>query len=203
MASVLTGVDRKLLWSDFQAVANAPAGAPEGAAAQTIPNHTATGGVPHNVAATGLAPIFMIPDNLVINVFLQNDSWRLDSVSNWTGAEQVWLIKHEQGHYDIHALLVRDFFVRIQAMIGQPFSDAAALQSQLIDHRAATIGRIAGLQDDYDNDTANSRNGSEQWTWWNAIERASQLHRVPLVTGADGRFLRLELIDALTAAGLA
>jgi hypothetical protein len=88
-------------------------------------------------------------------------------------------------------------------MIGQPFTDSGALHAQMVNHRAATLGRISTLQQNYDSDTANSRNGSEQWNWWSAIQRASQLHRTPLVLGADGRYLRIELADALQAAGLA
>jgi Bacterial protein of unknown function (DUF922) len=203
MPSMLTGVERKLRWPDFKAVDTAPAGVPEEAVAQTIPLHSASGGIPHNVAPAGFKPIYMIPDALTMNVYLDAASWRLTSVSRWTGADQVWLIKHEQGHYDIYALMVRDFFVRVRALIGQPFSDLADLHEQLADHRAATIGRISKLQHDYDVDTANSRNGSEQWNWWCAIQRASQLHRTPLATGPDGRYLRIELAAALEAAGLA
>jgi hypothetical protein len=98
--------------------------------------------------------------------------------------------------------VVRDFFVRVRALIGQPFLDLADLREQLADHRAATIGRIAKLQEVYDADTENSRNGAEQWSWWSAVERASQLHRTPLVAGPDGRYLRIELADAPQAANL-
>ena len=203
MPSTLTGVERKLRWPDFKVVATPPPGVPAQAAAQTIPTHTAMGGLPHNVAPAGFKPIYQIPDTLVMNVFLDAASWRLSSVSQWTGADQVWLIKHEQGHYDIYALMVRDFYVRIRALIGQPFLDLAELHEQMADHRAATIGRIAKLQEAYDADTENSRNGGEQWTCWCAIQRASQLHRTPLVAGADGRYLRIDLADALLAAGLA
>jgi hypothetical protein len=203
MPSMLTGVDRKLRWQDFKSVVTPPAGVPDGAVAETLPNHSAAGGAPQKTTIAGGQPIFQIPDTLVINVFLRNDSWRLSSVSAWPGAEQVWLIKHEQGHYDIYALMVRDFFQRVRGMIGQPFSDARALHAQLARHRAATIDRIAALQANYDADTANSRNGSEQWNWWSAIERASQLHRTPFVVGPDGRYLRIELADALKTAGLA
>lgn len=203
MASVLTGVYRKLKWADFQALDAVPAGKPAWAAAETVVSHTATGGLPQATTLSGLPPVFHIPDNIAITVAMQPASWRLTSVSRWTGPQQVWLIKHEQGHYDIYALMVRDFFHRIQGMIGETFFDANDLKAQMLAHRAATIGRIAETQKAYDTDTQNSRDGSEQWTWWSAIERASQLHRSPLVKGRDGRFLRIELADALAKAGLA
>jgi len=202
MPSVLTGVDRKLRWSDFNVVAAPPAGAPAAATAMTNPGHTAAGGLPRNIAAAGMTPIFMIPDTLVVNVFLQSDSWRLASVSAWSGADQVWLIKHEQGHYDLYALMVRDFFERIRSLIGQPFTDAAELHALMLDHREATLGKAKTLQKAYEDDTENSRNGDEQWAWWCAIQRAREAHRTPLTRGADGRYLRVELLDALVAAGL-
>lgn len=203
MPSKLTGVERRLRWGDFKSVATPPPGVPAAAVAQTIPFHTATGGLPRNVSPAGFTPYYEVPDTLIINVTLKSDSWRLDSVSSWSGADQVWLINHEQGHYDIYALLVRDFFVRVQGVIGKPFTDEAELRELLLDHRAATIGRIAGLQQDYDHDTSNSRNGTEQWNWSCAIQRAKQLHRIPLVEGPDGRYLRVELMDELKSAGLA
>jgi hypothetical protein len=203
MPSMISGVYRKLQWRDFKVVETPPAGVPAGAVAQTITSHTALGGLPRKSSSPGIADVFMVPDTLVITITFNSASWRLASVSHWSGKDQVWLIKHEQGHYDINALLVRDFFHRIQAMVGQPFFDANDLKDQILAHRAATIGRIAATQDAYDKDTENSRDRSEQWAWWSAIERASQLHRSPLVTGTDGRYLRIELADALAKAGLA
>jgi Bacterial protein of unknown function (DUF922) len=203
MPSVLFGVYRKLRWTDFQPVATAPPGKPAAAAAETILGHTLSGGVPHNISPPGATPIFQVPDTLSVNVFPSAACWRLASVSAWPGPQQVWLIKHEQGHYDIHALMWRDFFYRIQGMVGQSFPTLATVNAEITAHGAATIGRIAKLQSDYDADTANSQNGGEQWNWWSAIERASQLHRTPLVAGPDGRYLRIELADALHKADLA
>ena len=50
------------------------------------------------------APAFAIPDTLAVKVSITRDSWRLTSLSAAPGRKQVWLIKHEQGHYDIDAL---------------------------------------------------------------------------------------------------
>jgi hypothetical protein len=202
MPSMISGVYRKLQWKDFKVVEAPPAGVPAGAVAQTITSHTALGGLPLKTSPPGSPAIFQVPDTLAITITFDSASWRLASVSQWSGKDQVWLIKHEQGHYDINALFVRDFFHRVQAMVGQPFFDANMLKDQLLAHRAATIGRISATQDAYDRDTENSRNGSEQWAWWSAIERAGQLHRTPIIVGPDGRYLRVELADALVKAGL-
>ena len=202
MASRLTGVYRKLKWSDFRVFETVPAGIPANVVAETLVSHTELGGDTRRIAGAGGSAIFEVADNLVINVFLQTNTWRLASLSRRTGAQQAWLIKHEQGHYDIYALLARDFYYRAQAMIGVPFSSNNALINQVNAHRAATLGREDAIQKAYDADTESSQNRSEQWAWWSAIERASQLHRSPLVTGPDGRYLRIELADALAKAGL-
>ena len=112
------------------------------------------------------------------------------------------LIKHEQGHYDITALLARDFYWRLRGLVGMPFSSIAEMTNAVNAHASATVGGSAQINLDYDNDTQHSRNGSEQWNWWSAIQRAQQLHRTPLEKNADGSLSRIELMAALRAAGL-
>jgi hypothetical protein len=200
--SMLFGVERRLRWSDFEVVAKAPPDAPDGAAAQTIAKFTLTGNNVVNVAPPGARPMFTIADTLVMRVFPTSDCWRLASVSQWPGDKQAWLIAHEQGHYDIAALLARDFFYRLRALIGVTFSDRDELRRKADDHARKTTDRIRELNELYEADTENSQNGSEQWAWRCAIERARQLHRTPLERGLDGHYLKLEIADALQSAGL-
>jgi hypothetical protein len=127
-------------------------------------------------------------------------TWRLESLSKASGRDQVWLIKHEQGHYDIDALLARDFFERVRSMIGQPFSSARSALDQVTVHHNATRGRADALNKLYDDDIyaiENSIDRVEQWNWWCAIERARQLHRSPPERDAEGRLLNVELVNAL------
>jgi hypothetical protein len=206
-AIALTGADdehveRRLRWSDFRVVTNAPPDAPDGAAAQTIAKFTLTGNNVVNVAPPGAGPMFTISDTLVMRVFLTSERWRVASVSQWPGNRQAWLIAHEQGRYDIPALLARDFFYRLRALIRVTFSDRNELQGKVADHGRKTTDRIQELNGLYEADTENSQNGSEQWAWHCAIERARQLHRTPLERGLDGHCLKLELPDALQSAGL-
>jgi hypothetical protein len=151
---------------------------------------------------SSVASFFTIRDNLTLRVSVSPTSWRLASASTRTGKEQVWLIKHEQGHYDIHALLTRDFYWRARSLMGVPFTSTADIAESIQDHFDATLGHLAELNQDYDNDTKNSRDGEEQWNWWCAMQRARQLHRTPLEKNADGQLLRIELRAALRAAGL-
>ncbi len=202
MASALFGVDYRVRWPDYQSVATPPAGVPANMMMETRTDTSVLGldVVPRGSAS---APAFAIPDTLAVKVSITRDSWRLTSLSAAPGRKQVWLIKHEQGHYDIDALLARDFYQRVRSLMDLTFANASDAWGQLRDHRAATIGRADALNHDYDTDTQNSQNGDEQWTWWCAIERARQLHRSPLERGRDGHLLKMELVDALSGFGLA
>jgi hypothetical protein len=86
--------------------------------------------------------------------------------------------------------------------MGMPFNSTSEIAEAIAGHASATIDNLAQLNLDYDNDTQHSINGSEQWNWWCAIQRARQLHRVPLEKNADGQYLRIELVAALRTAGL-
>jgi hypothetical protein len=202
MPSMLDGVERRMKWSDFRVVTTAPADAPAGAAAHTTANFTLTGNNVINAAPLSAPPMFTIGDTLVMRVFPTSDCWRLSSVSQWPGEKQLWLIAHEQGHYDITALLARDFFNRLRTLIGVQFSDRGALQRVVNDHARATTDRLRELEKLYEDDTKNSEDRSEQWAWHCAIERAGQLHRTPLELGPDARYLKLELAKSLKDAGL-
>ena len=199
MASSLLGADYTVQWSDFAVRTTPPAG-DEGFDARIFTHAARTGGTV--ISMSSVASFFTIRDDLTLRVSVAPTSWRLSSASSRTGKEQVWLIKHEQGHYDIHALLARDFYWRVRGMMGVPFTSTADIAGTVQDHAEATIGNLDQLNQDYDNDTKNSRDGEEQWSWWCAMQRARQLHRTPLEKNADGQLLRIELMAALRAAGL-
>jgi hypothetical protein len=179
----------------FQGCDHCAAGSdlPADAVARTTANFTLTGNAVINVAPPRASPMLTIGDTLVMTVFPSRECWRLASVSQWPGNKQVWLIAHEQGHYDITALLARDFYYRLLTLVGVTFSDGGELQRKVNDHARKTTDRIKEIEELYEGDTSNSQNGSEQWAWHCAIERAHQLHRMPLELGPDGHYLKLEL----------
>jgi Bacterial protein of unknown function (DUF922) len=205
MSSALFGADYKLRWADFQSVA-APPPTPQPPAyppaAFTHPEIKVQGRQLDVVWQGAPGPFYMIRNSLVVRVSLNADSWRLDSVSTWPGPDQVWLLKHEQGHYDIYALLARDYYQRVRSMMGQPFTKPADAGEQLSDHVDATLSRVEAMNRDYDATTWGGSKREVQWSWWCAIERARQLHRSPPARDADGRLLKVELVDALRSFGL-
>jgi hypothetical protein len=193
MTSTLSGVPRTLKWTDFQAMTTAPGGVPF--AAETVTTHKITGVNPMKVEASR-DEFLLLANSITVSVTLAPSSWRLTSVDN-----DQWLLRHEQGHYDVYALMVRDWFTDVVAMIPQPWTKAD-LTEQMSSLQETYFDRIPSIQKAYDDDTGHSRNGEDQWEWWSAIRRAMELHRLPLTPGPDGRLLKLRLLDALRTANL-
>jgi hypothetical protein len=193
MTSTLSGVPRILKWSDFRAVTTAPAGVSFGA--ETVPTHNVSGLHPVKVQASR-SDLFLLPNSITVSVTLAATSWRLSSVDN-----DKWLLRHEQGHYDVYALMIRDWFTDVVAMIPQPWV-MNDLNEQLRNLKETYLDRIASIQKSYDDDTEHDRNGEDQWVWWSVIRRAMELHRMPLTPGPDGRLLKLRLLDALRTVNL-
>ena len=213
MASALSGVDRKLRWTDFTSVAapppiTPPPAYPPGAMTDAEIN---VRGLQLDVVWLGApGPFYKIRDSLIVRVSLNPDSWRLASLSTAPGPDQVWLLKHEQGHYDIHALLARDYYQRVRSMMDQPFTNPADAREQLSDHLDATLRRVEAMNRDYDATTWGGSKREVQWSWWCAIERARQRHQSPLarddfgrlLKDDEGHLLKVELVDALRSFGL-
>jgi hypothetical protein len=193
MTSTLSGVPRTLTWSDFQAVTTAPGGVPFDA--QTVPTHRVAGFNPRKVEASREEFVLLV-NSITVTVTLASSSWRLTSVDN-----DKWLLRHEQGHYDVYALMVRDWFTEVVQMIPQPWTKND-LTEQMSSLKETYLDRISSIQKAYDDNTGHSRNGEDQWVWWSAIRRAMELHRLPLTPGPDGRLLKLRLLDALRTANL-
>lgn len=213
MTSALIGSDYKLHWTDFTSVATPPATATPSAYASAAMTHAESTVAGLNVAPVwsgAPGPFHMVSNSLVVRIAMKSDSWRLASVTTWSGPDQVWLLKHEQGHYDITALLARDYYQRIRAMMGRPFTNPADAWEQIASNAAATIARTAAMNHDYDATTWGGSKREVQWSWWCAIERARQLHRSPLarddfgnlLKDDQGHLLKVELVDALRSLGL-
>jgi hypothetical protein len=202
MPSTLMGLERRLKWSDFASVTDRPAGVPDGALAETKTVRTVTGFSVANLAKAGQPDAYAISDSFVMHLSLGPNSWRLGSNSQRSTSEEAWLLAHEQGHYDIFALMSRDYFEGLRAMVGKTFPSQSALVGDMASLKVEILDRIEEVQHAYDGDTKNSQNGEEQWNWLGLIRRARELHRSPLQLGPDGRYLKLELLSVLKGRSL-
>lgn len=97
----------------------------------------------------------------------------MDSKSSWviTGKEDAWLLKHEQGHYDISALAARDFYNQVMQLNTATEGD---MNDEIAKINEALQQKIDDTNARYDQQTDHSRNKSEQAKWNKAIETEKQ-----------------------------
>ena len=148
MPSRLTNLSKTLTWNDFPR-ANRPEPPPNGTA------HGAQIGV--EIVNQGLAlehPAgggVQIHDSIHVDIRYRRDqSWVANWVFNRPQSYQDGLLAHEQGHYNLVALLGRDFFLSLMRLKATAYPNAGAAQADLTAASAATAGKAQALQDRYD-----------------------------------------------------
>ena len=203
MPSKLTGVGRKLKWSDFPLLKQPPAG--ETAEAATTWSITDKGFATNlrKLDTSAGKPVFQWLDDFHVEIqFVPAKSYRVTQVDAKTPAAKGWLLAHEQGHFEVAALLTRDFYYSVLALTRKRYDKESAARSDYIDAANEILERIPFLQDQYDDETGHSLNRAKQWAWLDAIDRARELHRQPLQKAPDGTLLRVTMIDALKQASI-
>lgn len=180
MASSLSGLRKTLTWAQFRTKKQPkPEPGESGTAAFTHAAYSISGF--QSVPVAGKRPAqFRLKDDIAVNVTLKSDSW----VASWvadgsmSSAERSRLLKHEQGHYDIVALLARDLFNEITSIKGSSY----ASPDEPVDAVTAILDaygpRFQELQDLYDDKTDHGINRDEQTRWNGLIGRAFTEHRL-------------------------
>jgi Bacterial protein of unknown function (DUF922) len=194
MPNTLTGADLRLQWSDFQA--RAPANAGNRVAFTSASFNLGSFNIVPAYAAIGIrAPnasndLGFVIDNLRAQVTLNRH--RMWSV---TSAQTADLLTHEQGHYDIVALVISDLFIDLTNLPSvmtttqavQVYANGKISEAQRRIGVMESNGDADGL---YDRQTNHGLNAGAQSSW----NRAFSLSRPP--TG-----MRFDL--ALQAQGIA
>lgn len=198
MGSKLTGRDKTLTWADFGTpVPKTPPGPGQTAvAAHTEVKYPIT----YGWASSGKS--FTLADNVTVAVQLdKSKTW----VANWVFDQpkqfQNDLLNHEQGHYDIGALLARDMFIEIMQLKGKTFGSKAELDKAVAD--VVNAHRSQKVHDKYDlaNETNHGRNATQQKVWDGYFQKARTTQRTPAVQAPDGAFYKVPLLEVLAAAG--
>jgi predicted secreted Zn-dependent protease len=198
MASILTGRDKTLVWADFgKPVSKAkPAAGGTAVAAHTEVEYP----IQYGWSSSGQS--FSLADDVKVNVRLNpTKSWVADWVFNEAKQFQDDLLKHEQGHYDIAALLARDMFIEIMQLKGQVFGSKkaldAAVKAVVDEHRSQRV------HDKYDEKSESNHglNSTQQKVWDTYFVKAKTTPRTPRVTAPDGALYKIPLLDVLKSAG--
>lgn len=114
MPSKLSGLFRTLTWSDFPPLGGiAPGPRQHSTAARTFSSLSFS--VPSFQAVAGLSPAqFRLVDNFTASAkFERKNSFVMSWVFSRSQQFQDDMLNHEQGHYNITALVARDFFVDV------------------------------------------------------------------------------------------
>lgn len=216
MASQLTGRLVQLSWPDFSGQppggkAKELDGATPGRSvflAGTFSNFTATfgGGTQPNFDQTpgSSPPAFTLRDDVTIAVtFEKTKSWKvIDHLSDIT---KDFLLDHEQGHYDITALMARDCFIEVMQVKGKTFPSASEGAKAVLGIVARYRAAWDKVQTKYDWDTNHGTwnvpsfgrptKGTEQVRWEGYIRRAFTDERTPAVQAPDGAMYKRKLTD--------
>jgi len=195
---------RRLTWSDFREVQK-PAPGP-GEFVTAAETKTDVPPVSFNLRPVpGSTPArFRLEDTITVRiVFDAARCWRADWVKTRPQADQDRLLQHEQGHYNISALIGRDFFVGLMQLKANKYAALPAFRRGLGDLEANTLAKTQAVQDKYDADTKSGSDWPAQNRWNAVINTAFTSPRTPPVTAADGGSLKVTLLDALRGAGIA
>lgn len=171
MASKLVNLHRTLAWGDFNRV-DFPVPEP-GQKVDTA--QTAANGVPSGIVLDSAGGgQYKLRDSIVVTIVLdKSQCW----VAKWvfTAKDQTYqnnLLKHEQGHYDITALVGRDLYNALVALRSNTYSSGTDAKSDM-DAQVQKFGGMAQpISDRYDVDTANGTDAAQQASWNGYISTA-------------------------------
>jgi hypothetical protein len=135
---------RLLTWSDYKAKPDPGSGA----AAST----TTYLGIEYNINEKG---------------FSYKIQCRFSRTRSWGDSKTEWILKHEQGHFDIAEIFARMLHKRMS----EYKFDKATFRQDLGDIYNKIAGEKEKFQDQYDNETDHSRKKERQEEWLKKIEK--------------------------------
>jgi Bacterial protein of unknown function (DUF922) len=203
MASQLLNLKKQLLWSDFGIPVNKPAPSPgkTATAALTRTNYVYSANA-EPVPGTN-PPRYRLNDDVRITIqFQRPPSWVASWVFNTSLQEQNRILHHEQGHYDLVALLVRDMFIDIMQLKQNTYSTAQAVMNEINHIKQRYDSKTQPVQDHYDVNTNHGNTQSQQAVWDGFIQKAFTQQRNPPMNALDGTPYKIPLLTVLQQAGI-
>jgi hypothetical protein len=191
MPSRLVGLVKTLAWSDFQ-------GTPD----PNKPNlqaFTKADFVLPVISPTVIPGTrnFRFEDNVVVTI-------NMDTQRSWKRQPPDALLVHEQGHYDIVALLARDLFIEVMQLKTRTYPNHGAAIADLRPIINKFNGKAQAISTIYDAPAqTNHGNDPVQQVRWNGMfRRAFSEPRSPQVTAPDGAVYKIPILDVLSQNGV-
>jgi hypothetical protein len=154
----LNNFDTQISWADFNQVPARPPGVSEDAEIHLeYPQK-----FDYDIARNGATIT-----NATVDIGMASpECWVVTSQVN-----NMDLLKHEQGHYDITALGAREFY---EGLKGMSAKNENGLNAKVKSLRAAVQARINRANDNYDTQTNHSANTAVQQPWNKKIDAAKK-----------------------------
>jgi hypothetical protein len=200
MPSELKGLFKTLEWSNYSVRPESP---PKPGqilvAAYTDTQHTLDAR-PEGIPGTKK---FRLADTVKASIVLNasstfQKSWVATTMSQ---AQRDDLLSHEQGHYDIHALLVRDFFLAVMELKSKEYGSPGGLTVDINAAQRATADKSAAVQAKYDTETGTGSKQTEQAKWKGMISSAFDTPASPPQFAANGTPIKVQLLSVLSKNG--
>ena len=204
MASQLLGLFRTLTWNDFKQVTKPVPG--PGQSANVAQTRTNVGTNHFSLPAVrGTRPRqYQLADMITVTIRLDAaNCWKANWLTTLPQSDQDRLLKHEQGHYDLVALLGRDYFLELMQLKTNTYTKVSDFQADLKVLDDQFLKQIQPVQDKYDGDTTHGRVQARQDAWNGYIKSAFTSLRIPAARDAGGIPLKQPILDILSNAGLA
>jgi hypothetical protein len=226
MPSELKGLKRQLTWAMFtgtptaddlqrmQRIAAGASGKIVGMAQISSGFDVNFGGTPPDeprITPDPGRPTFGLEDTVTVTVwFNAQRSWkRLDGLSS---KGEDLLLDHEQGHYDLSALMARDCFIDLMLLKPKDYANSATGQAEVRAVVSDYKKKLEAVQKTYDNDTTHGawvvpsgifpeRKESFQVKWEGFIEKAFTIVRTSGGSSPDGIPYKKKLLDVLDDGG--
>ena len=172
--------------------------------AQAAPEFSPSG-VSTTSYGKGSTQSWSLGDSVMVAItFNSAKSWVLPTVASQSEAEKTRLLNHEQGHYNLCALIARDMFLEFMQLKAVRLSSSAAVATEVkaIHTRYSSIAQP--LQDLYDakTQTDHGRDAAAQTRWDGFIKKSFETERTPRIMTPDGKAYKEEILTVLRAAGV-
>ncbi len=191
MAAQINGLTRTLQWTDFATrTMAAPAEGQEGSAAYTNAGFQFQRNAQISWVPRSSPEQYRIEDNFIMSIVLvrqspdpEQVSWVASWVSSQAAPERTALLNHERGHYALIALLARDCFNELRALISNRYGSVSEAQDAWNAIVARFQDKTQPIQNTYDSDpqTRHGFNRSLQ-TIWDGYISQSRTNSTPILT---------------------
>jgi hypothetical protein len=198
MPSSLVGLSKTLTWNDFTGV---PDPQKPKLSAFTSATFVLPAIAPAKVPG---AQDFQFADNIIVTITMNSSkSWKRPGIFA-NPASAGTLLQHEQGHYNIVALIARDLFIELMQLKGRTYPTVAAALGDLQPILTKFGGKAEKISVIYDsgNQTNHGVNASQQATWNGMITRAFTDPRTPTMSSPDGVPYKVPFLDVLAQNGI-